>query len=68
MPKYYAVARGRKVGIYDNWPDAKEHVSDYPYAKFKSFTSKKSFWRKTKEIMKTCKRGGFIGEKKMALT
>lgn len=41
MPKYYAVARGRQTGVYTSWSDAEPYVRNYPYAKFKEFTSKK---------------------------
>ena len=35
--KYYAVASGRKPGIYDNWPAAQAQVTGYPGARFKGF-------------------------------
>ena len=35
--KYYAVRVGRKVGIYDNWTDAKDQVHGYPNAIYRSF-------------------------------
>ena len=39
--KYYAVKRGRKPGIYFNWPDAKAEVDAYQGAVYKGFTSLK---------------------------
>lgn len=39
--KYYAVAAGRKPGIYDNWPAAQAQVTGYPAAKFKGFPTRK---------------------------
>ena len=39
--KYYAVAAGRKTGIYNNWPAAQAQVTGYPGAKFKGFPTKK---------------------------
>ncbi len=38
--KYYAVACGRKPGIYDNWPAAQAQVTGFPGAKYKGFTSR----------------------------
>lgn len=35
--KFYAVKKGRKPGIYHNWPDAQAQVSGYSGAVFKSF-------------------------------
>lgn len=37
--KYYAVRNGRKIGIYNNWHDAKIQINHYSNAQFKSFTS-----------------------------
>jgi ribonuclease HI len=39
--KYYAVAKGRKPGIYDNWPEAKSQIEGFTGAVYKGFTSKK---------------------------
>ena len=38
--KYYAVATGRKPGIYDNWPAAQAQVTGYPGARFKGFPTR----------------------------
>lgn len=35
--KFYAVKKGRKPGIYHNWPDAQAQVNGYSGAVFKSF-------------------------------
>jgi len=35
--KYYAVARGRKPGIYRNWPDAQAQVSGFNGALYRGF-------------------------------
>ena len=35
--KYYVVWEGREPGVYDNWEDAAEQVTEYPGAKYKSF-------------------------------
>jgi ribonuclease HI len=37
MSKYYAVARGYSIGIYDDWEVTKKLVSGYPGALHKSF-------------------------------
>lgn len=37
--KYYAVKKGRKKGIYDNWHDAKIQINHYSNAEYKSFTN-----------------------------
>lgn len=39
--KYYAIASGRKPGIYDNWPEAQAQVNGYPGAKYKGFLTKR---------------------------
>ena len=38
--KYYAIASGRKAGIYDNWPAAQAQVTGYQGAKFKGFPTR----------------------------
>jgi ribonuclease HI len=38
--KYYAVASGRKPGIYDNWPIAQAQVTGFPGAIYKGFPSR----------------------------
>jgi viroplasmin and RNaseH domain-containing protein len=35
--KFYAVAKGRKPGIYLTWPECQEQVSGYPKAQFAAF-------------------------------
>jgi ribonuclease HI len=35
--KYYAIAKGRKPGIYDNWPQAEAQVKRFQGAVFKGF-------------------------------
>ena len=37
MSKYYAVANGRKTGIFRSYDDVKPLVSGFPNAKHKSF-------------------------------
>lgn len=41
MPKYYAVQKGRKPGIYHNWPDCQKQVQGFKGAIFKSFPTLK---------------------------
>lgn len=38
--KYYAIASGRKPGIYDNWPAAQAQVTGYQGALFKGFLTR----------------------------
>jgi len=40
MPKYYAVKRGRTMGVYDTWTECKANVNGYKGAVFKSFPTK----------------------------
>jgi ribonuclease HI len=35
--KYYAVRRGRTIGIFDNWPDCDKSVRGFRRAEYKSF-------------------------------
>ena len=37
--KYYAVAVGRKIGIFTSWEETKTYVLGFPKAKYKSFTT-----------------------------
>lgn len=46
--KFYAVAKGRKPGIYDNWPEAKGQIDGYAGAVYKGFPSR----REAEEWMK----------------
>lgn len=39
--KVYAVRKGNKTGIFDNWPDCQEVIKGFPDAEFKSFTTRK---------------------------
>lgn len=39
--KVYAVAKGRKPGIYNNWPAAQSQIEGFPGAVYKGFTSLK---------------------------
>ncbi|GLJ37107.1 hypothetical protein SUGI_0752250 [Cryptomeria japonica] len=39
--KYYAVRRGRCVGIYDNWNDCKRQVDGFSGCQYKSFSALK---------------------------
>jgi ribonuclease HI len=38
--KFYAIAVGRKPGIYTIWPEAEAQVKGFPQAKFKGFTTR----------------------------
>lgn len=46
--KFYAVAKGRKPGIYDNWPAAKSQIDGFAGAVYKGFTTR----REAEEWMK----------------
>ncbi|MDK7102956.1 ribonuclease H family protein, partial [Streptococcus mitis] len=37
--KYYAVKKGRKTGIFTDWPTCKKAIDKYPNAVYKSFSS-----------------------------
>lgn len=39
--KFYAVAQGRKTGIFNSWEKCKESVEGYSGANFKSFPTRK---------------------------
>ena len=43
MP-FYAVARGRKVGVYQNWAECQENVTGFSNASFKRFDSSSDAW------------------------
>ncbi len=38
--KYYAIAKGRKPGIYENWPEAQTQVMGFAGAIYKGFASR----------------------------
>ncbi|OTF73327.1 hypothetical protein BLA29_001180 [Euroglyphus maynei] len=40
MSSYYAVANGRKQGIFDNWNECEQQVKGYKNARFKKFKTK----------------------------
>ena len=39
--KYYAVAKGRKVGIYATWDECRKHVDGFKGARYMRFNTKK---------------------------
>ena len=39
VKKFYAVAKGKKPGIYTTWVETEKQVKDFPGATYKSFTS-----------------------------
>ncbi len=49
--KFYAVANGRKQGIYTSWPEAESQVKGYAGAKYKGFISRSDAeaWMKNPE-------------------
>ena len=40
MRKHYAVARGRRTGIFRTWSECEQQVKGFPNARFKSFQSR----------------------------
>ena len=38
--KYYIVKRGKKPGVYYNWPDCQKQVQGFPGAVYKGFVTK----------------------------
>lgn len=56
--KYYAIASGRKPGIYDNWPAAQAQVAGYQGAKFKGFPTRAEAeaWLKNPTYAKAAKK------------
>lgn len=53
--KFYAVAKGRRPGVYYNWPDAQSQVEGFNGAVYKSFLTKKEAeeWLKNPVIRKS---------------
>lgn len=37
MGKFYAVRKGKNIGIYTTWPECQEQITGFPKAEFKSF-------------------------------
>jgi ribonuclease HI len=38
--KFYAIAAGRKPGIYTNWPEAQAQIMSFPGARYKGFSTR----------------------------
>lgn len=53
--KFYAVAKGRKPGLYYTWPDARSQVDGFNGAVYKSFTTEKEAreWLKNPVLKKS---------------
>lgn len=43
--KFYAVRKGREMGIFENWTECKASVEKFPGAEYKSFTTKEEALR-----------------------
>ncbi|XP_026551030.1 ribonuclease H1 isoform X1 [Pseudonaja textilis] len=41
---FYAVRRGRRIGVYATWNECKEQVDKYQYASYKKFGTEKDAW------------------------
>ena len=48
--KFYAIASGRKPGIYTVWPEAEAQVKRFPQARFKGFATREEAERWMKEV------------------
>ncbi|XP_072045296.1 ribonuclease H1-like isoform X2 [Amphiura filiformis] len=44
-PGYYAVRRGRRVGVYRTWDECKANVDKFNGARYKKFPSEEEAWR-----------------------
>jgi viroplasmin and RNaseH domain-containing protein len=38
--EYYAVVKGRRIGVFDNWPECHEQVNGYSGAVYKGFKTR----------------------------
>ncbi len=56
--KFYAVAVGKKAGIYTSWPETESQVKGYPGARFKGFPTEEDAleWLKGKPTITTSKK------------
>ena len=51
-PKFYAIWKGHKTGVFSTWEETQKHIAGYPGAQYKSFDSqseaedalKKNYW------------------------
>uniref|UniRef100_U3FBI5 Ribonuclease H1 n=1 Tax=Micrurus fulvius TaxID=8637 RepID=U3FBI5_MICFL len=41
---FYAVRRGRRIGVYASWNECKEQVDKYRYASYKKFGTEREAW------------------------
>lgn len=56
--KYYAIAKGKKPGIYTSWPEAEAQVKGFGGAKFKGFPTRaeaESWIKNPPQAVKKCK-------------
>ncbi|UZJ56462.1 hypothetical protein CBS101457_005782 [Exobasidium rhododendri] len=56
-PQFYAVAQGRKVGIYSSWPQCEAQVKGFSKAKYKSFNdlpAAEEYLRTNSDVKYTC--------------
>ncbi|VDK47799.1 unnamed protein product [Anisakis simplex] len=47
--KFYAVARGKVIGVFTDYEEVKKHIADYPqpmYKKFEDLTEAKAYFKK----------------------
>ncbi len=50
IKKFYAIARGRKPGIYTSWPEAKRQIDGFAGARYKGFVTHKEAEEWLKEM------------------
>lgn len=50
MP-FYAVARGREVGVYGSWDECRQRVDRFPRARYKKFPTSKEAWAFISEVL-----------------
>lgn len=58
MSKYYAVAQGRKTGVFTTWAECEAQVKGYSNAKYKSFPSKKE----AQNFLAVASKGGAVAQ------
>lgn len=61
--KYYVVWVGLNPGVYDNWEDAKEQVTNFPGARYRSFSNPAdaaNAYREGMEYKETLELGNFL--------
>lgn len=63
-PKFYGVASGRKIGVYDNWTAAQEQIKDWPRPICKSFPTRSEADQYVKSYDGTAQSNGIAKKQK----